>query len=114
MELFTVPRGSYVRLLEDGRVPPAASELHEGETIFFDHIDGMYSFCRNAAGEIVHLVAWAEVEVVSDPKWPRKQSCAECGNPKTAHKLDCSKGGAHRGGDPPVSRAEARRREALT
>jgi hypothetical protein len=30
----------------------------------FYHIDGMYSYCKNKEGETVHLVAWAEVEVV--------------------------------------------------
>lgn len=35
-------------------------------TVFFDHIDGMYSFCKDAAGNIMHLQAWTEVEPVTD------------------------------------------------
>lgn len=33
----------------------------DNEVIFMDHLDGMYSFCLNAANEVVHLAAWAEV-----------------------------------------------------
>ena len=35
-------------------------------TVYFDHIDGMYSFCKDAAGNIVHVAAWTEVEPVTD------------------------------------------------
>lgn len=31
------------------------------ETIFYDHIDGMYSFCLSMANEVIHLAAWTEV-----------------------------------------------------
>ena len=31
------------------------------EVIFFDHIDGMYSYCLSLTNEVLHLVAWAEV-----------------------------------------------------
>jgi len=64
MQLHKVPNGTYVRVLEEIKVPPAAPEIRPGDVIFFDHIDGMYSFCRNKEGQIVHLVAWAEVEIV--------------------------------------------------
>jgi hypothetical protein len=30
-------------------------------TLFFDHIDGMYSYCMNAANEVVHIAAFTEV-----------------------------------------------------
>jgi hypothetical protein len=33
----------------------------DNAVIFMDHLDGMYSFCLNAANEVVHLAAWAEV-----------------------------------------------------
>lgn len=31
------------------------------ETIFYDHIDGMYSFCLSMTNEVVHLAAWTDV-----------------------------------------------------
>lgn len=32
-----------------------------GTVLFFDHIDGMYSFCTDMNGAVVHLQAFAEV-----------------------------------------------------
>ena len=32
-----------------------------GITLFFDHIDGMYSYCLGANNEVYHLAAWEEV-----------------------------------------------------
>ena len=39
----------------------------DSEPVLFDHIDGMYSFCTNKRGEVVHLAAWTEVELVEQP-----------------------------------------------
>jgi hypothetical protein len=33
----------------------------EGIVLFFDHIDGMYSYCLDANNEVCHLAAWEEV-----------------------------------------------------
>ena len=63
-ELYNAPRGSKVIVLEEGQVPPAAAEIKQNDIITFHHIDGMYSLCHNAAGEIVHLAAWTKVAVV--------------------------------------------------
>jgi len=78
-KLYDVPRNSYVRVLqqedeygirEDVRVPPAAHAVEKGELIYFSHIDGMYSLCQKVdedtkeRGEICHLAAWTEVEIV--------------------------------------------------
>lgn len=30
-------------------------------TVFFDHIDGMYSFCLDMNNNVVHLKAWTDV-----------------------------------------------------
>jgi hypothetical protein len=54
MKLYDVPRETFIRILDDVNQ----------EVIFFDHLDGMYSFCKNAQGEIVHIFAGAEVEIV--------------------------------------------------
>lgn len=64
MKLYNVPRNSRIRLIEDGTVPPGAPELPKGIEINFHHVDGMYSYCTTDDGEVVHLVAFEEVEVV--------------------------------------------------
>lgn len=52
------------------RTPIASPELKEGEIIYFDHIDGAYSFCQKVdletseLGEVCHLAAWQEVDIV--------------------------------------------------
>lgn len=33
----------------------------DNEVIFFDHIDGMYSYCLSLTNEVFHLAAWTEV-----------------------------------------------------
>jgi hypothetical protein len=38
------------------------------EYIWFDHIDGMYSFCKDMDGNIRHLAAWTEVEIDDEPE----------------------------------------------
>lgn len=51
MKLYNVPRKSYVK-------------TEDGEILFFDHIDGMYSYCLDKDKNVVHLAAWTEVEIV--------------------------------------------------
>jgi hypothetical protein len=50
MKLYDVPRNSRIAI-EDG------SEFN------FHHIDGMYSFCTDDSGNVVHLAAWTEVTI---------------------------------------------------
>ena len=45
--LYSVPNKSYIQV---GDV-----------TLFFDHLDGMYSYCMTAANEVIHLSASAIV-----------------------------------------------------
>ena len=52
MKLYNVPRNTLVRI------------IYSGEEVMFHHIDGMYSYCKNLHGEVVHLAAWTEVEIV--------------------------------------------------
>ena len=63
MELHKVPNRTWVRVQDPDKVPPAAPTPDAGERIFFDHIDGMYSFCIREDGSIIHLVAWQEVTI---------------------------------------------------
>lgn len=52
-ELYKVRPRSYIKL-------PWMEGLDD-DVLFFDHIDGMYSFCLNMNNEVVHIQAWAEV-----------------------------------------------------
>jgi hypothetical protein len=54
MKLYDVPRNTRVRVIETG------------EEYNFAHVDGMYSYCTDDEGNVAHLVAWEEVEVVHD------------------------------------------------
>ncbi|MEY4720064.1 MAG: hypothetical protein RL563_2682 [Pseudomonadota bacterium] len=54
MKLYDVPRNTRIVVKdEDG------DELK----LNFSHIDGMYSYCTDDAGNVVHLAAWTEVEI---------------------------------------------------
>ena len=37
--------------------------IFEGQRIYLDHIDGMYSYCKDEQGNVIHLAAWTEVEI---------------------------------------------------
>ena len=45
-------------------VPPRTWIKIAGEKIFFDHLDGMYSYCLDEGGNVVHISANAEVELL--------------------------------------------------
>lgn len=66
MKLYEVPRNSDVRVISGNKNPPCSIDTEEGEIIKFHHIDGMYSYCHNKKGEVVHLAAWTEVELVGN------------------------------------------------
>lgn len=57
MKLYDVPNNTKVRLNDD-----------EGNylDLLFHHLDGMYSYCTDDNGNVVHLAAWTEVEIVND------------------------------------------------
>ena len=52
-ELYKVRPRSYIKL-------PWMDGL-DGDVLFFDHIDGMYSYCLDMNDKVVHIQAWAEV-----------------------------------------------------
>ena len=64
MELYNVPRNSRIRVVTEDKVPPGAPQIITGEELNFKHVDGMYSYCTRDNGEVVHLAAWTEVEVI--------------------------------------------------
>jgi hypothetical protein len=64
MQLYEVPNGSKIRVLGDIKTPPASTKIEVNDVLEFSHVDGMYSRCKNSEGQEVHLVAWAEVEII--------------------------------------------------
>jgi hypothetical protein len=72
MKLYNVPTNSRIKVLGgealrhfDGS-PPGAGPILEGEELNFRTIDGMYSYCTRDNGDVVHLAAWAEVDIVEN------------------------------------------------
>ena len=53
-ELYKVRPRSYIKL-------PWMDGTGVDEIIFFDHIDGAYSYCLNMNNEVIHLSASAQV-----------------------------------------------------
>ena len=51
MKLYDVPRNSRI-------------SMPDGVELNFHHIDGMYSLCTDDDGNVMHLAAWSDVEVV--------------------------------------------------
>lgn len=64
MKLYEVPRNTYVRIVNGTPPPPGAKPMLDAEVVLFKHIDGMYSYCIDADGDVVHLNATTEVEIV--------------------------------------------------
>lgn len=52
--LYSVPRNRYINWL--------------GEYYWFDHIDGMYSYCMTMSGNVVHISASAIVNELRKPE----------------------------------------------
>ena len=65
MKLYDVPKNSRIKVIVEDKVPPGASQSTEGEELNFRSIDGMYSYCTKDDGEVVHLAAWTEVELIN-------------------------------------------------
>ena len=66
MKLYDVPRMTKIRVVGESTAPPAAREAIPDEVLMFHHVDGMYSYCKDLMGNIVHLPAWQEVEIVNE------------------------------------------------
>jgi len=66
MQLQEVPEGSRIRLLKQqvNNTPPDCQNLKEGDEFVFHRLDGMYSYCTQDDGTVVHIVAWAPVEII--------------------------------------------------
>ena len=68
INLFDCKRNTWVVPVEETTAPPAARKVEVGEPVKFHNIDGMYSYCTDLDGNIVHLPAWQKVRVLDyDP-----------------------------------------------
>ena len=63
-KLYDVPQNSRIKVVVKDKVPPGAPQINEGEELNFRSIDGMYSYCTRDNGDVVHLAAWTEVEIL--------------------------------------------------
>lgn len=65
--LYELHRGDKFKLApediagEQVKVPIAHDEVNFELEYLFDHIDGMYSFCKDSTGQVVHFAAWTKV-----------------------------------------------------
>jgi hypothetical protein len=53
MKLYNVPRNTRVKLVETG------------DEFLFHRVDGMYSYCTDEVGNVIHLAAFTEVEIIN-------------------------------------------------
>ena len=65
MKLYEVPNDTKIKVIRDVKTPPSSTQINEQEILHFYHLDGMYSYCKNSNDEVVHLVAWAEVQPIT-------------------------------------------------
>lgn len=66
MKLYELNSRCKVRVLNNEEGPPAHKAFQQNEILTYYHTDGMYSYCRDINGHVVHLPAFAEVEIVTD------------------------------------------------
>lgn len=55
MKLYEVPKKTYVKVKD--------KDLY----VFFDHIDGAYSYCIDSEDNLIHLLASTEVTIIDPP-----------------------------------------------
>lgn len=64
MKLYKCKRQSYIKIVHD------SSE----NIYFFDHLDGMYSYCKAKDGRLLHIAAYTDVEIVTRPNnWDKEK-----------------------------------------
>ncbi len=67
LELHNLRRGDLFKIVDDSiQVPPAHPPFTLDAIFKFRHIDGMYSYCIDPAGEVVHFAAWTKVVKVGE------------------------------------------------
>ena len=64
MKLYDLHRNTCFKLTEPGHIPPCAPQVSVLTIYKLHNIDGMYSYCTDASGNVFHIAAFDEVEVV--------------------------------------------------
>jgi hypothetical protein len=67
MKLYELPNKTWFMMMEDAKVPPASLAGRRKVTYFFDHVDGMYSYCLDQQNNVYHFAAFTEVIPVNPP-----------------------------------------------
>ena len=63
--LYELRKGDKFKIVDDElKVPVAHDEVDLSEEYWFGHIDGMYSYCKDPEGNVVHFAAWTKVRKV--------------------------------------------------
>jgi hypothetical protein len=90
-KLHTVRPRNFI-LVKDWQpvVPVGAPPIRNGDILFFDHVDGIYSYCKTIDKQIVLLSVFAEVivipaEEIIDKGW----ECDFCHQRYPDHKMGC-------------------------
>jgi len=61
--LYDLHKGDYFVIVdEDLKVPVAHDPVDLAAKYLFGHIDGMYSYCKDIEGNVVHFAAWTKVK----------------------------------------------------
>lgn len=64
-KLYELRKGTkFLVIDEEIKLPVAHPEIDVSSVYTFDHIDGMYSLCRDENKQAVHFAAWTEVQEV--------------------------------------------------
>lgn len=66
MKLYQVPNNTWVKLIDDAKAPAGARPAKAEEEIFFYHLDGMYSFCKDREENVMYIPSWQEVQLLSE------------------------------------------------
>ena len=63
--LYELRKGDKFKIVDDElKVPAAHDEVDLTAEYCFGHIDGMYSYCKDPKGNVVHFAAWTKVRKV--------------------------------------------------
>jgi len=71
MKLYHVPRKSYIKIIDKKIKLPIDNYIKKENLpiLFFDHIDGIYSLCKDIEGNYIHLAAWTDVELTTEKEF---------------------------------------------
>ncbi len=63
--LYELNKGDHFTIADaELKTPPEHDEVDLFDKYWFGHIDGMYSYCKDSNGKVVHFAAWTKVRKV--------------------------------------------------